>query len=421
MGKKFSAKVLRAQWVVPITSPPVKDGAVLILNDTIFAFGKAKEVLKQAPSGAQKLEFPEGVLVPSLVNPHTHLENTHFFGIKKPQSFNSWLTQMVKLVKSQSFDDAFKAAKDGATQSLSYGVTCVGEFSRFGASFFALKKFGLKGTVFKEFICLNDSEIETKVAELESWLDAVKSQSSLLKVAVGPHAPYTVTPNAFKVVLDLAKSKDLQICIHAAESPSERKLVEGRKGIWRFWLGNVLDDAPLGLSPIRYLNWLGALNSKTLLVHCVQVDDNDIALLAERGVWVVHCPRSNFNLKVGMMPLAKMLSAGVKICLATDGLASTESLSPLDEIRFAIKLSDEHPKIYPSLSLSRWLRMVTLDSASAIGFEKEIGSIERGKHADLAVFKIGSAIDDPIEALVFEGKGAKLTMVSGEIVHLVAT
>lgn len=421
MNEVRQFKVLATKWVVPITSPLVKDGAVLVSDNTIIAVGKAKEILQQAPSGAQKLEFPEGILVPGLVNPHTHLENTHFLGIKKPQPFNLWLAQMVKLVKNQSFDDALAAAKEGVAQSVSYGVTCVGDFSRFGASFVALDELGLKGAVFKEFICLNDNEIEARLTELENWLAVAKSQSSLLKVAVGPHAPYTVTPKAFKRTIDLAERQDLQICIHAAESLSERRLIEQRKGIWQFWLGSVLRSAPIGLSPIGYLDWLGALKPNTLLVHCVQVDDKDISLLAERKVWVIHCPRSNFNLKVGVMPLKKMLSSGVKICLATDGLASAESLSPLDEIRFAIKLSDEYPEIYPSLSPSRWLRMVTLDSASALGLEKEVGSIEQGKYADLAIFKVGSAIDDPIEALIFEGKGANLTMVSGEIVHLVAT
>lgn len=410
--------VLKAQWVVPVTSPPIRNGAVLVVGGIIAAVGKAKEVLKQAPSQGQRIEFSESVIVPGLVNPHTHLENTHFAHIKKPQQFNSWLAQMVRLVRNQSFEDALIAAKEGVDQSARYGVTCIGEFSRFGASFVALREFALRGVVFKEFICLDEREIERRLAELESWLKRAEFENSLLTVGVGPHAPYSVVPNAFKQVLELAERQSLPVCVHAAESPSERKLVEHRKGILRFWLGNVLKSAPVGLSSIRYLDWLGALKAKTLLVHCIQVDNNDIALLAERGVWVAHCPRSNANLKVGLMPLAKMISAGVKVCLATDGLASVESLSPLDEIRFAIKLSKEHPKIYPSLSPSQWLRMVTLNAASALGLDREIGSLEKGKQADLAVFNIGSSVNDPFEALLFEAKKANLTMVSGRIVNL---
>ncbi|MCS7191893.1 MAG: amidohydrolase family protein [Armatimonadetes bacterium] len=414
---KTSAIVLQAQWVVPISASPIRDSAVLVLGDVIAAVGKAKEILRRAPLKAQRIEFPEGIIVSGFVNPHIHHENTHFAEVKKPQSFNLWLSQMVKLVKSQSFNDAYAAAKDGVVQSASFGVTSVGEFSRLGASFFALSELGLRGVVFKEFICLDDREIEDQISELENWLENAKPRNSLLRPAIGPHAAYTVTTNAFKRVLDLAKKGNLQICIHAAESLSERKLVEKRKGVWRFWLGRVLHDAPLGLSPIRYLDWLRALKPKTLLVHCVQVDDKDISILAERKVWVAHCPRSNANLKVGVMPLAKMLSAGVKVCLATDGMASVESLSPLDEIRFAIKLSKEHPKIYPSLSPSQWLKMVTFEAASALGIDKKVGSIEEGKQADLAVFNVGSKIKDPIEALVFEAKEAELTMVAGKFIH----
>jgi len=159
------------------------------------------------------------------------------------------------------------------------------------------------------------------------------------------------------------------------------------------------------------------LHPETLLVHCVQVDDTDIAVLAERKVWVAHCPRSNSNLKVGVMPLAKMLSVGVKVCLATDGLASVESLSPLDEVRFALKLAREHHEVYPSLPLERWLRMVTLDAAAGLGVDKFVGSLERGKQADIAVFRFGLRPSDPLEALMLGAKEAALTMVAGKVVN----
>ncbi len=417
MRETSLTKLFRVQWVLPVNSPPIKDGAILVAGDRIVAAGKAKEVLKQAPSGVEKLELEGCVLIPGFINPHTHLENTHFAIVKKPQPFNLWLAQMVKLVRSQSYEDALVAAADGVAQSLKFGVTCIGEFSRLGASFVALSEFGMIGVVFKEFICLDDSEVDGRLVEIENWLISAQSRSSSLNVGIGPHAPYTVTPNAFKRILKLAANRKLQFCIHASESPSERKLVEQRKGIWRFWLGRVLKSAPIGLSPIRYLDWLGALRLTPLLVHCVQVDNCDISLLAERKVWVVHCPRSNANLKVGVMPLAKMLSEGVKVCLATDGLASVDSLSPLDEIRFAFKLSNEHPKLYPSLPPKQWLKMATLYAAAALGLERKIGSIEPGKRADLAVFNVGSSVKDPIEALVFEGRETQLTVVAGKIVY----
>lgn len=417
---KASAKrilLLRAGWLLPITSPPIRDGAVLIENDKIVAVGKASEITRK--TSCQRLEFPNGILIPGLVNPHTHLENTGFAEtVKRPQPFNKWLLQMVSLVRNQKFEDALSASETGTEQLVKFGVTCVGEFSRFGASLGALERAGLRGTVFKEFICLDDKDAEMLTKDLERWLDEHKTSSEpRLAIGLGPHAPYTVTPNAFREVIKLARERNLSICVHAAESPSERKLVEHRKGIWRWWLGRALREAPVGLSPIRYLDWLGALNPKTLLVHCVQVDDLDIAILSERKVWVAHCPRSNANLKVGTMPLAKMLVAGVKVCLATDGLASVDSLSPLDEIRFATKLGQREPKLYPSLLPSQWLRMVTLDAASALGLDKIIGSLEPGKQADITVFQLSSPVNDPFEALLGEAKEAVFTMVAGKVLH----
>ncbi|MCX7642495.1 MAG: amidohydrolase family protein [Armatimonadetes bacterium] len=413
---RHNSILLRARWVLPIAAPPIRDGAVLVRGDRIIAVGKISDLSDR--NASVRLYFPDGILTPGLVNPHTHLENTRFVNsIKRPQPFNKWLFQMVRLVRSQSLEDALAAAGDGVKQLVKYGVTCVGEFSRLGASFIALREAKMRGIVFKELICLNDKETEKRLEELSGWIESARSQvSSLLSVAVGPHAPYTVTPLAFRRVLELAEKRNLLLCTHAAESHSERKFVERREGIWRWWLGGVLRDAPLGLSPIRYLDWLGILQPNTLLVHCVQVDETDISVLRERKVWVVHCPRSNANLKVGTMPLAKMLSAGVRVCLATDGLASVDSLSPLDEIRFAIELAQEHPKIYPSLSPDRWLRMVTLDSAAALGLDKFVGSLERGKQADIAVFRAGSQAEDPFEALLFGAREATLTMVAGKVI-----
>ncbi|MCS7185625.1 MAG: amidohydrolase family protein [Armatimonadota bacterium] len=411
-----SSILLRARWLLPVTAPPIQDGAVLVKGKQIAAVGKFADL--SADTASVRLEFPDGILLPGFVNPHTHLENTCFAGaIKRTQPFNKWLLQMIRLVRSQSFEDAFASAKSGIKQIVKFGVTCVGEFSRLGASLLALKEEKLRGVVFKEFICLDDDEAERRLTELNQWIEGAKPQmGSLLNVALGPHAPYTVTPFAFKRVLELAEKQNLRLCTHAAESPSERQLIERRKGIWRWWLGKVLHKAPLGFSPIRYLDWLGVLRHKTLLVHCTQVDDADIAILSERKVWVAHCPRSNANLKVGTMPLGKMLSAGVKVCLATDGLASVDSLSPLDEIRFAIKLAQEHPKIYPSLPPDQWLRMVTLDAAAALGIDKFVGSLEQGKKADIAVFRVGSQIDEPFEALLFGAGEAALTMVDGSVI-----
>jgi 5-methylthioadenosine/S-adenosylhomocysteine deaminase len=405
-----------ARWVLPITSPPIRDGAVVIEGDRIIAVGEWKEIAGEF--SAKVCEFPDGVLMPGLVNPHTHLENTNFAEtIKRPQTFNKWLLQMVRLVRSQTFEDALQASERGIEQLTKFGVTCVGEFSRLGASFQALKNSMLRAVVFKEFICLRDEDAERQLGELAQWLnDAKELTNPLLNIGLGPHAPYTVTPTAFRRVIGLAQKENCRLCVHAAESPSERKLVERRKGMWRWWLGSVLRGAPIGLSPIRYLDWLGILQPKTLLVHCVQVDDADIALLADRQVWVAHCPRSNANLKVGLMPLEKMLSAGVKVCLATDGLASVDSLSPLDEIRFAIKLAQEHPKLYPTLPPSRWLRMVTLDAAASLGLGKVVGSLEVGKQADIAVFQVNAGFDDPYDALINEAREAIMTMFAGKVI-----
>jgi 5-methylthioadenosine/S-adenosylhomocysteine deaminase len=408
---------LRASWLVPISAPPIRDGALLVRDGLIIAIGKAKDIAPERD--CLRLEFPDGILLPGFVNPHTHLENTHFADkLPRRQPFAQWLKTMRDLVRQQTWDDALTAARNGAATLLRFGVTCVGDSSFRGATLTALREISLRGVVFKELICPREEEQDERWQAFLAWLNDAPT-GELIRLGIMAHAPYTVTPTALQWAWQLASQRRLPFSVHVAESPDERALIERREGVWAHLpIAQALQKVPTGLSPVRYLDWLGILGEGVLLIHCVQVDDADIALLARRKVWVAHCPRSNANLQVGVMPLAKMLAAGVQVCLATDGLASVETLSPLDEIRFALHLSETHPSLYPTLPPERWLQMVTLDAATALGMEQLIGSLQIGKAADLTVFAVGAEKREPLEALLHEGKEAMMTMVAGRCVYL---
>ncbi len=407
---------LRAGWVVPISAPPLRDGALLIRDGRIAAIGKAKDIVPDRD--CLRLEFPDGILLPGFINPHTHLENTHFADkLPRRQPFVQWLKTMRDLVRQQTWDEALIAARDGVAGLLRFGVTCVGDSSFHGATLMALREIGLRGVVFKELICPHEEEQDERWQAFLAWLNEAPT-GELIRLGIMAHAPYTVTPIMLRWAWQLASQRRLPFSIHVAESPEERALIERREGVWAHLpIAMALQKVPTGLSPVRYLDWLGILSEGVLLIHCVQVDDADIALLARAKVWVAHCPRSNANLQVGVMPLAKMLAAGVQVCLATDGLASAESLSPLDEIRFALRLSESHPSLYPALPPQWWLLMVTRDAAAALGMGSLVGSLEVGKFADLAVFCIGEEKKEPLEALLHEGREAVMTMVAGCCVY----
>ncbi len=408
---------LRARWLVPIAAPPIRDGALLVRDGRIVAFGKAKDIAPE--SDCLRLDFPDGILLPGLVNPHTHLENTDFADqLARPKPFADWLRRMRDLVRQQTWGEALSAARSGVAMLLRFGVTCVGDSSFHGATLIALQETGLRGIVFKELICPCEEEQKERWQTLTTWLEKAP-RDDLVRVGIMAHAPYTVTPTALQWAWRLASQRRLPFSVHVAESPDEQALIERREGVWAHLpIAEALQKVPTGLSPVRYLDWLGILNEGVLLIHCVQVDDADIALLARQKVWVVHCPRSNDNLQVGTMPLAKMLAAGVRVCLATDGLASAESLSPLDEIRFALRLGATHPSLYPTLPPEGWLQMVTLNAATALGMEHLIGSLEVGKRADLTVFAVSAMKKEPLEALLHEGKEAMMTMVGGRCIYL---
>ena len=173
--------LLRARWVVPVTAPPIRDGAVLVHGERIAAVGSAQELLTRAPPQVRRMEFADGIVVAGLVNPHTHLENTHFAdAINRQQPFDAWIAQMRMLVSAQSFDEAVAAARDGANKLLRYGVTCVGDSSFHGATLIALKEVGLRGIVFKEFICPTDDILDDRWTAFAAWLDSAPTDERVL-------------------------------------------------------------------------------------------------------------------------------------------------------------------------------------------------------------------------------------------------
>jgi 5-methylthioadenosine/S-adenosylhomocysteine deaminase len=389
---------IRAGRVHPVTAPPIEDGAVLVDADgRIAAVGPHAQV--PTPPGTETREFRDGVLVPGLVNCHTHLELTHLAGQNAESEFARWIRR-VRELKDATPPDAFDAAAvAGVKDCWARGVTCVAETGSTGAVMRALYDLGGRGIVYQEVFGPEPSQLDASMAQLETAvLQLRRLATSQLLLGVSPHAPYSVSAPLYEAVAAFARRERLPVAVHLAESKEESRFVrDGAGPLADAWRARGIPVEARGCSPIEYVRRHGALTPGTLCVHCVQADAHDVAVLREAGAAVAHCPRSNREHGHGAAPLAAFRSAGLSVGLGTDSVVSVGDLDLWAEAD-AARLGREDA-----------LRMLTIEGARALGWEQEIGSLETGKAADLAVFPGALRRSAPSSAV--------LTVLAGRIVH----
>ena len=360
------------------------------------------ESLVPAPPGARQLEFPGASVVPGLVNTHTHLELTHLAGKNPERDFTAWIRTIRALKDATTPEEFVRAAEQGVRDAWAAGVTCVADTGSTGAAMAALHRLGARGIVYLEVFGPDPAQARASVVELEQALARLGPLASgRLRLGVSPHAPYTVSEPLYRAVDELARSLGLPVAVHLAESRAETELV--REGAGPFAAALRARGIPVvarGVSPVEYLLRLGVLESgDCLCIHCVQVEPADVALLRIAGVAVAHCPRSNQTHAHGTAPLAALRGAGVRVGLGTDSVASAGDASLWAEAAAA------------GLEGEEALRMLTIEGARALGLDADIGSLDVGKQADLAVF------GEPLTARPPGRPTAALTVVAGRVVH----
>jgi cytosine/adenosine deaminase-related metal-dependent hydrolase len=392
---------IRAGSVHPVTAPPISDGAVLVDDaGRIAAVGPHAAV--PAPAAARPCDFRDAVLVPGLVNCHTHLELTDFGGKNTERGFPAWIRRMRELKDATPPEDFRRSAERGVRDCWARGVTCMADTGSTGAVAEALHTLGGRGIVYQEVFGPDPAKCAQSIDDLDRAVRRLRSfATAQLELGASPHAPYTVSEPLYRAVAAFARREHLPVAVHLAESPEETLLVRDGAGPFADGLrARGIPVAPHGCSPVQYLLRLGVLASgNCLAIHCVQVDGPDVDMLRDAGAAVAHCPRSNRAHGHGMTPLAALRAAGVRVGLGTDSVASVADLD-LWAVAEAAGLAGEEA-----------LRMLTIEGARALRWEREIGSLDVGKSADLAVFAV-AAHDRPLPPVA-----ALLTVVAGRIVH----
>ena len=371
--------LLSAELILPITLPPLENSAIAIKNGKILALGPRKELRKKYP-GAE--ETRHRLLMPGLVNAHTHLNFSGFPLIKTKYNFAQWLIKAKE--KKAEVDPAQieRASKKEIEQSIKLGVTSLGDIVGDPYMLEVHKRSPLFSTLFYELIGIKDEDARAKIDFVNKVFGEYNYRVGNNKLGISPHTPFTAGKELFKAAKNFAKKKKLCMCTHLAESKDEVEFIMAGTGpILDQLFGSVgwkQKPKPAGCSPAQYLEEF--IDRNMTLVHCIEVSEDDLEIVG-RSRAVVHCLRSNLNLTGKFAPVPKMLKAGITVALGTDSPASAGDTNLWNEMKAVL----EHRKKYPGGEIfpHEILKMATINAARAIFRDDELGSIEPGKAANL--------------------------------------
>jgi 5-methylthioadenosine/S-adenosylhomocysteine deaminase len=391
----------------------IENGAVAIRADRIVAVGPAAEINK-AWTTKHKLDRRNAILAPGLINTHTHAAMSLFRGIADDMRLQDWLTNYIFPAEAKNVSAEFVrwGTRLACLEMLLSGTTTFTDMYYFeDVVAETAKEAGMRGV-------LGETVIGFPVADAKTPADALKLSEqflirfkgdALVTAAVAPHALYTNSPETLTAARALANKYSAPILIHLAETKQEN------------------DDAKTkyGKSAAAFLDSIGMFNGRTVAAHGVWLDDADIAILKSRGTGVAHCPSSNMKLASGAAPVLKLLAAGVNVGLGPDGPAgSNNDFNMFEEMDLAAKLQKLVSMDPQALPAKTAIEMATIGGARVLGLDKEIGSLETGKRADLITISLDGAhavpLYDVYSQMVYALKGSDVqdVFVNGrELVH----
>ncbi|EKF73477.1 N-ethylammeline chlorohydrolase [Alcanivorax hongdengensis A-11-3] len=395
--------IVHARWIAPVTP----DSGVLENHSLVVIDGRIADILP-TPLAREKWQADDPqtldshLLIPGLVNAHTHAAMNLLRGIADDLPLMTWLEKHIWPAEGQFVSDSF--VYDGtllaAAEMIRSGTTTFADMYFFPASAArATVEAGLRASLFCPVLDFPtpmgggpEDYLRLATDAMDQWRHEPRIQ-----IGFGPHAPYTVSDEPLEKVLTLAEELDVPVMMHVHETAGEIQMAVGNTGE----------------RPLTRLKELGLLSPRLLAVHMTQLTDDEIALVAETGTQVVHCPESNLKLASGFAPIEKLRQAGVNVALGTDGAASNNDLDMIGEARTAAFLAKGVSLQADALPAAEVLKMATLNGAVALGRDSEIGSLEIGKQADMVAVDLNrietQPVYDPVAQLVYAASRDQVT------------
>lgn len=385
-------QIYAASYLFPVSSPPREGGAIAVAEGRIVDAGSLERL--RTEYSAPVREFPGCVIMPGLVNAHSHMELTHFSSWKlrkgidySPRTYVDWVIQVIKIRRSLTRSELEHSVMEGIRVSLECGTTTIGEIVSDQNLIPLYNSTDIYGRLYMEALGQEPARNASLLADIENTIISF-ADGRLMKPGISPHAPHTLAPGFLQDLAGLADGHSIPCVIHLSESREEASFMHDSSGkiaeiLYPFAGWESYLPAPRRTTSTAYLEGLGVLNPLTSVVHCVHITPDDAQILKKRGVTAILCPRSNERLAVGKAPALLLKKCGIPLALGTDSLASNDSLSLWDEMRF---LHREFPDVFTPAEV---LEMATLGSADALHLESETGSLEKGKRADFLVVHPG--------------------------------
>jgi len=363
-----------------------------------------------ATAGGERLDAEGGLVLPGLINTHTHAAMTLFRGLADDLPLMQWLESYIFPAEAR-MDAAFvhTGARLACAEMIRAGITCFCDMYLFAHEVArAARDCGVRavvGEVLYDFPSSNYGPIEAGFAYTRELIETWRGDP-LVSVAVQPHAPYTCRPELLREADRIARHYDVPLVMHLAETDGETRQIQER----------------YGLRPVAHLDRLGLLHANLIADHAVWLTADEIALMAQRGVRVAHCVESNMKLASGVAPLPELLAAGVTVGLGTDGCASNNDLDLFGEMDTVAKLHKVQRLDPTVMDAATVLRLATIEGARVLGLAHRIGSLETGQRADLIVVDTRqphlTPLYNPVSHLVYAARSADVrhTVIDGRLV-----
>lgn len=346
------------------------------------------------------------IAIPGLINAHTHLGMSLMRNYADDLDLMTWLQDEIWPFEAKlGREDIYYASKLSMIELIKSGCTAfVDMYFEMDRVADAALEIGIRGVITPGYI--EDSNSEDRIKNYKSVFEKYNDKDGLIKVMIAPHSPYTVGKEHLIKLLELAKELNTGLHIHLSETVIE--------------VENARRD--FGKSPIAYVNELGLFDVQTIAAHCVHIDEDDMKILADKNVYVVHNPSSNLKLASGFAKVDKMMEMGVKVALGTDGASSNNNLNMFEEMHIASLLAKAVSNDPKALDAYATLEMATLSGAEAIGMGQVLGSLEEGKLADIAIIDLNKThlvpANNKISMIVYAAQASDVdtVIINGNVV-----
>lgn len=396
---------------VVVTINPAHDiidnGFVAVKGDTIVAIGSAGD--RGNYQACETVDAKGGIIMPGLINTHTHIAMSGFRGLADDLELMDWLTKHIFPAEAvMRREHVYQNALLSCVEMIMSGTTCVNDMYFYADEVAkALKHAGMRGVVGEtlyDFDSPNYGPLENGYAFMRELIEQYKDDA-LIDISANAHSPYLLAREGLLKTYAIAEEYDVLFSIHVAETQTE--------------VAQMLEKT--GFTPMGYLNDLGVLSKRSALAHCVALNDEDIALMAQTGASANLCPESNLKLASGVARVPDMLKAGVNLSLGTDGCASNNDQDMFGEIGLTARLHKGVTLDPTVVDAYKAVEMATLNGAKALGIADQTGSLESGKKADIIIVDTNkphlTPIYNPVSHLAYAVKGGDVcfTMVNGQI------